>query len=304
MKVNEETVTLNGKKVTVFSKILYTGILLTILTTSGCQKELDNEPVAEVQGSSFNTLLKTIALNVNGSGQNITTSYQYNSSGQVTEITRIIEGPSGTSQIQRDKYFRTSTGRLDSIVYVNSTPQGNPFHNVLRTSFHYNNAGEITYTYNKSAVATFPSDSVVYTYQGNKLVQRMMYRFPGGATAYVLAATFTYTYDLPGNLTAMSVVWTNPASASKTCTYTYDSKSNPLPVMEYENELYGNWVKGFDNNFTTPNNILSRQTVQPWDWEWGSKNYEYRYSPNNKPLYQKVKHADGPGFYEVKFYYD
>lgn len=285
-------------------KILYCSVLATTMLLSSCQKDINSEPALEAQGTSYNTLLKTVATNVNGTGQNITTNYQY-SSGLVTEITRVFQSAGGGPQTQKDKYYRNATGRLDSIVYTNETdPQGSPFHNVSKTSFYYNNADQIVYTYNKSAVATYPNDSVVYTYQGNKLTQRILYRFPTGATTYVLAATFTYSYNAAGNLSAMSVVWSNPASASKTCNYTYDNNPNPLPVMEYENELYGNWIKGFDNNFTTPNNILSRQSIQPWDWEWGSKNYEYRYAANNKPIYQKVKHADSPGYYEVKYYYD
>jgi hypothetical protein len=271
----------------------------------GCQKELKIDPDIEVHGNTYTILLKTVAKNVYGDGQVITTNYQYNGNKDVSEITRTFSSLSGTSETQKDKYFRSASGRLDSITFVKTnSPQSSPFHVVNKTEFYYNNTGNIIYSLNKTASPSYPNDSVVYVYQAGKLSKRIVYRFPKGATNYTATATFTYTFNIDGNLSAMDVVWSNPATNNKNCTFTYDNKPNPLPVMEYENELYGGWLKGFDNNFTTPNNVLSRRTSQYWDWDWGNKDYEYRFSSNNKPIYQKVKNADGAGFYEMKYYYD
>jgi hypothetical protein len=279
-------------------------ILFFLLAISSCQKEVST-PVEESQGSVFNILLKTVAQNVNGGGSTITTNYRYNTNGQLADITRTFDNPNGNLSVQKDVYYRNAGGRLDSITYINITNPQNPgFNNIYKTEFHYNNSGDISYTLNKSNLNTYPSDSIVYYYQVNRVSQRILYRYPGTATAYVLSATFNYTYDAAGNLSAMDVLWSNPNNSSRNCIYTYDAKINTLPVMEYENELYGNWVKAYDNIFTTSNNILSRRSPQGWDWDWGNKDYEYQYSANNKPLYQKVKHTDSPGFYEVKYYYD
>lgn len=287
----------------VLNKIYHCCTFSILITIIACNKEANNE--TEKQGSNFNTLLKTVAENITGNGLTITTNFFYNANGQVTQIKRVFNSHSGNPTIQEDTYYRNAAGRLDSITYINTTdPQSPGFYNFYKTEFRYNLNGNIAYTINKSNNTSFHIDSAVYSYQANRVSQRVVYRRPANAASFVLTVSFIYTYDASGNLSAMDALWSSPNNSSRNCIYTYDNKSNPLPVMEYENELYGNWIKAFDNTFSTSNNILSRRCPQGWDWDWGNKDFEYRYSANNKPIYQKVKHTDSPGFYEVKYYYD
>lgn len=268
-----------------------------------CQKEIDSPE--ESPGILYDKLLKTVSRNVSGSGMDITTLYTYDAAGKINDITRTFLSPNGTPETQKDTYYRNSAGLLDSITYRNITyPQGAGFYNVYRTEFRYDNNGLILYSVNRTNVSNFPTDSAVYTYQGNRVVQRIVYRSVAGASSPPMIIHFDYNYDAAGNLSGMEVAWSNPNNSRKSCIYTYDNKPNSLPVMEYEHELYGNWIKAFDNIFTTANNILSRRTPQGFDWDWGEKDFEYRYSSNNKPVYQKVKHTGTTQYYETYYYYD
>jgi hypothetical protein len=283
-----------------FFKIL-TGLLL--LTVLSCKKN-SGAPAPESQGTNFNTLLKTVSRNFINGGLNITTHYKYNTSGLVIEIKREFSNNSGSADIQTDTYHRKANGQLDSIIYKNiSNPQSSPFYNIYKTVFHYNTNGTIAYSLNKTKLTTYPEDSTIYVYQANRIVQRILFRKPSNSNTYILTVTFNYDYDAVGNLTMLDVTWSSPAG-SKNCIYTYDNKPNALPVMAYENELYGQWINAFDDILTTPNNILSRRSAQAGDWDWGNKDFEYRYSSNNKPLYQKIRHTGTADFYEVFFYYD
>lgn len=277
-------------------------LICFVIGIASCQKEIATQQ--ESQGTNFNTLLKTVSQNITGSGLNITTNYTYNTSGQVAEIARTFSSSTGSPGIQKDVYCRNSASRLDSIIYINvAAPQDPGFNNLYKTAFHYTTDGKIAYTLNKTKLSNYPEDSTVYSYQGSSISQRVVYRKPSGSPVYTVTITFSYQYDAAANVSNIDVVWSSPVG-SKSCTFTYDNKPNTLPVMEYENELYGNWIKAFDNMFTTSNNIVSRRVQPGWDWDWGNKDFEYRYSSNNKPLYQKVKHSDSPGYYEVFYYYD
>jgi hypothetical protein len=279
--------------------ILFCFLLLSFIS---CQKQADS-PVEESQGTNFNKLLKTVAKNVYGiSGNTYTTSYKYNPNDQLAEILFMQSNASGNTSTQTDTYYRTAGGRLDSIVYnVISNPPGTSYHNYYKTDFHYTAGGTIDYTVNRSY--TSYSDSCIYSYQGNQLVQRIQYRKPSPTSAYLLLVTFNYTYDAAGNLISLHSLWTNITGA-KNFTYSYDNKPAPLPVLQYENELFGFWTKAFDNTFKNANNIISRRSNVAGDWEWSEMDFEYNYSANNKPLYQKARHAGSPLFYEVYYYYD
>ena len=277
-------------------------LMSCVFINPSCQKEITG--VEESQGANFNRLLKTVTRQMYGNDMDIITYYSYNAAGQVAEIKRTFSSSSGSSEVQKDVYYRTAGGRLDSIVFVKiNPPQDAPFHNVYKTEFYYTVAGNIIYSVNRTRQVNYPTDSTVYNYTGNVLSQRIVYRKPYGSTVYTATITFTYQYDATGNVSDMNVVWSGLGNP-KSCTFTYDNKPNTLPVMEYENELYGNWIKAFDNNFSSSNNLLTRRVAPGFDWDWGNMNYEYSYLPNNKPVRQRIKNADGPGSYDVLYYYD
>ncbi len=272
-------------------------LLFFLITFLSCKKE------GPGQGTNFNRLLKTVTKNAFAGDLNISTEYTYDATGQVSEIVRTFWSSSSNPEIQKDTYYRNAAGFLDSITYRKNDPQSSSFHNVHKTEFFYDNTGKVLYCLNKTNVSTYVNDSVVYHYPGNYLSQRQVYRSPAGSGNYTLIVTFNYRYDAAGNLLDMESLLTNPNSR-KTCTYTYDNKPNTLPVMEYENELYGNWFKAFDNTFTTPNNLTSRRVQPGWDWDWGDKDFEYKYTSGNKPLYLKVTPTGETGFQETWYYYD
>lgn len=279
-------------------QILFCFLSLFIIS---CQKKIDNL-TKESQGINFNKLLKTVTKNFAGTGANYISTYEYNANGELSVLTRNYSDLSGNTSTQTDTYYRNASNRLDSIGYkVISNPQGTAFQNYYITEFHYGNGGNISYTLNKSL--TSYSDSCVYLYQGGRLTQRMQYRKAKGSANFQLLVSYNYTYDASGNLALLNSTWATPVT-TKIFTYTYDKMPNTLPVMEYENELFGFWTKAFDNNYTNANNLRSRRCNVPGDWDWSEKDFEYKYSTNNKALYQKVMQTNTSQFYEVFYFYD
>ncbi len=283
-----------------FAHLLQVFAVVAILFNS-CKKSTSTSP-AEKQGSNFNKLLKTISRNVSGTQLSITTHYSYSVTGELSEVTREFTDPSASSSVNKDVYYRKQNGELDSIIFLDvSNPQTPAFQNFYKTEFHYDAGGKIDFALNRSL--TSYNDSCVYTYLGSNISQRYLYRKAVGSSSYSLLVTLNYDYDAAGNLVNLSAVWSNPAS-SKNSTYTYDNKPGSLPVREFENELFGFWIKAFDNTYKGNNNPLSRRISSPEDWEWSNIDYDYQYSANNKVLYQKIMHTGTPDFYEVFYYYD
>jgi hypothetical protein len=263
-----------------------------LLLITSCQKGID--VIAESQGTDFNILLKTVVKSADNPAYNSTTLYNYNATGQAIVVTR-----STSSAKQIETYYRKANGKLDSIVVISITNSQTTIES--KTEFNYDVSGNISFSLYRSVAGWI--DSCVYSYQAGQIAQRILYKKAAGANNYLLLHTLSYTYDAAGNLSQLNAVWTNPI-LTHNCTYTYDLKQNSLPVLEYENELYGFWTTAYYHDYRLANNILKRRSTRPNDWDLSDIDYEYKYAANNKPLYQKAKIVGTPQFYEIFYYYD
>ena len=257
--------------------------------------EKDVIPEEESQGTSFNLLLKTVLKSPDNSAEIITT-YDYNSTGQLIETSKVSQ-TNGVSSTQKmvTVFYRTSS-RIDSVVDV-TTDTGIVKYKG-RSFFSYDIAGKITNSTfiripGYSVNTQIGKDSSLYLYNGSQLIQRIDYRSHDNGP-YTLIRDLFYTYDASGNLIMLRSDYAN-SSVDEIIQFTFDNKTNSVPV---EGSI-SFWTPAFYHDYRFVNNVINK-TAQSED----SYTYEYRYTPNNKPLYRKEKKVNSPAYGELYYYYD
>lgn len=283
------------KKVS-FSFVL-TATTLVFITGMACKKKTGMPE--EKQGVHFQYLLKTVLTGTNSPTAE-TAEYSYDGAGRISLHTiRNTDASSGIITVRYEQFHRSATGHIDSITWRSET------NGVIKdrswTYFIYHPSGQLNYSkhlFNDWSGGTpLPvKDSSVYNYSGSRVSSRSDYR-KHNAGPYNYIRSFSYDYDAAGNLTALGAVYTNPA-VTDTIRFTYDNKINPLPVLRGIYEM-GYWGPAFYDDFHLANNLLTRRNR-----DWDPMDFEYRYSANNKPLYQKIKTPGITSYSEMKFYYD
>ena len=267
---------------------LYTFSLGCLLTAiNACTK--NKVYTEESQGTNFNLLLKTVMKLSNFNTDEIT-NFRYNSSGGLIEITTSsFDQSTGKPYKTIETFFRNATGRIDSINYKIESEGQIIINN--NTIFHYNTSNDLSPVYTKNG-----GDSSSYTFSGGQLVKRKNYTNCCGSGLSLLS-TFNYSYDNARNLIQfVSSYTTHPVS--DTVLYTFDLKIFPIPALRGINWVFF-WAPAFFDDYTFKNNPLSKRQTNSDNFD-----YEYQYTPNDKPLYQKIKDASGPLYAEVYYYYD
>jgi hypothetical protein len=253
----------------------------------------------ESQGTRFERLLKTVTKSSN-SPYDLITEYSYTTGGQIaTIVIRSRDAVTGKASLATETFFRNGSGRIDSIIYK-TVSEGSTTEST-KTYFYYQPSGTAGYSVFVNETAFNPgespaTDSSLYQYSGNRMIKRTDYR-KFVANPYFLLRTFDYEYDAAGNMQLLRATYTSPAQTD-TVRLTFDNKINPLPVIRGVYDV-GYWGPGFYNDYSFINNPLSKQTR-----DWTDYTYEYRYTANNKPLFQKIKQVGTTVYSDVYFYYD
>lgn len=264
--------------------------IFLVLLVSGGFISCDKEPVGESQGTNFNLLLKTITKNNFNTGH-ATTHFTYNNNNQLIALKYSHDYPSSAEE-QTENFYRNNTGRLDSIVF-GTISNGYPV--TIKTFFTYDGLGKLVKSIQKNLAGTnLTTDSSIYVYSGNSLLQRIDYRSFNGGPFSLLRQGY-YSFDGTGNLIRMIFQWPQ-SNIIDTARLEYDTKINPIPL----DRLLGHWAPFFYDDYKPVNNpTLFLTEISE------SFSNEYTYAPNNKPLYRKSKViGSANAYYETWFYYD
>ena len=271
---------------------------LFILLFTSCQKELE---LAAGSGSTGAGLLVKM---VEKTGTDSTVvEYSYDAAKRL--VREKISGMSGGINLDNDlKIIRNSSGIITHTVQKAAELIASGVDSVI-TRYHYD-APARRYTSSVFELSLFGftvSDSTVYKYDaGGKITSDEHYQAFTGVP-YELTLKQEYTYSAPGTAVVVFKQYTYDATTSSydliaTLDYTYDNKTNPLP-LNIGNEA----VVLLRPVLFSSNNALSSKYTDPDD---ASNNFStaivYTYS-NNRPGAAVSTDTPSGKVSNIKYYY-
>ncbi len=296
MKLNE----LLYRKWINHSNLLYIILVLMItVLVFACGKN------GSLPSSPGHTALLVKEVDIARTAQNVVfdstlTTYQYNNNKQVTQVQQtinsLINGSSATSSTTwafnySGNLLSQSAENFSSQTTVSGIPASSSSGYIVNTF--YARGNNISYykgiTTAKSiaggiTVNSIVYDSAVFGYSGNNVSSYIQYHKVQTASVYKQLYKNTYNYN-GNNLTGFIDIVTASGVDTITGTYSYDNKTNFLPVNYIVPGVY----------FYTPNNITKlTQVTTGTAPSTRTYTYQWTYNSNNQPSACKATITTNP----------
>ncbi|MDE3235368.1 MAG: hypothetical protein KGO81_05380 [Bacteroidota bacterium] len=263
--------------------------VLLLIVFASCQKEfsIDTTNLGTSSGNGNAVLVSKIVMMV-GSDTSTVGEFRYDSVNRPVYIKNTSIDTFGQKTIQEYIITRNSAGNITQFTTQVTDPAVGVV--VTNTTVHYpSGSSNFDYRLTKSVNAGVTIiDSVVYTYNGNKVATLTDY-YGDGVSPYSQLASATYNYDGNGNITTVSMnyptsVLNNGVLSDLVYSYQYDSKNNPTNFGNDLMLLFGDEVA--KNNFVS----LQIKAPNPTPSSFGlNESITYTYLSNGYPATATMK---------------